>query len=89
MDAVSPQLLTKTLFQGVTVQAYPEPSGKPAQQLDEFLISNASNGRSLASRFRDPKHDTCSWEVHPGCASHENDNAVSWQEDNTYVFGEP
>jgi hypothetical protein len=46
--------------------------------------SNGSSGRSLASRCRDAKHDTM---LHPGCASHEDDNAVSWKEHNTYMLG--
>jgi hypothetical protein len=30
----------------------------------------------------------CSWEIHPGCASHENDHGASWQEHHRYVFVE-
>jgi len=36
--------------------------------------SDASSGRSLASRFRDLKMIPCSWEIHPSCARHENEN---------------
>jgi hypothetical protein len=63
--------------QGVTVQPYPEPFGQAAQQFDDFFTATrrAEDRSPLGSAIQ--KMIPCSWEVHSGCASHENDNAVS------------
>ena len=68
-------------------EANPEPFGLAAQQLDEFFIATrrAEDHSPLGSVIQNMI--PWSWEVHPGCASHENDNAVSRKEHNTYVFG--
>ena len=62
--------------QGVTVQPYPEPFGQAAQQLDEFFTATrrAEDRSPLGSAIQNMI--PCSWEVHPGCASHEGEYAV-------------
>ena len=50
------------------------------------VASNASSGRSLASRFRDAKHDTMLLGSHSGWGSHKNDNAASLSKHSIYVL---
>ena len=52
-------------------------------RVDFLMCVIGSDARGLLtqySRFRDSKHDTMLLEVEPGCPSHLDDNAVSWQE---------
>jgi hypothetical protein len=52
-------------------------------RVDFLMCVIGSDARGLLtqySRFRDSKHHTMLLEVEPGCPSHEDDNAVSWQE---------
>jgi hypothetical protein len=71
------RLLVVVTHQGVTVQPYPRTVRVSSQQLDEFLIAarRAEDRSPLGSAIQNMI--PCSWEVHPGCASHENDNVVS------------